>query len=274
MKSYRGLRATALLAALLAVPLTQNTFAAAVVGIDPKTTVTASMDGGTAKTGNTWYEVGVNTSSNLTGLATGLISGQSDPLSTYLIQSASGNNALMLDSANKTGTLKFDRALPLTAISLSGASGNGSGTNILTLNFSDGTKSTLGPLVAGDWFNNTNRVETSHGRIDLGANTFNNAGADNPRVLALDETIPTADQSKLVTSIDISWSGGATTHTAIFGVSGDITGIGHYTAIPLDATSFNQDLIVGLQEVPEPGTLALLGLGVAGMLVACRRKLS
>src|ERR1044071_6145242 len=51
MKSYQGLRVSALMAALLALPLAQNAFAAAVVGLDPKTTVTASMDGGVTKAG-------------------------------------------------------------------------------------------------------------------------------------------------------------------------------------------------------------------------------
>ena len=58
----------------------------------------------------------------------------------------------------------------------------------------------------------------------------------------------------------------------IFGISGDFTGLGHFSAIPLDAGSFNQDIIVGLQEVPEPGTMVLLGLGAVGMLACVRRK--
>jgi len=102
MKSYQGLRVTALMAALLALPLAQHAFAAATInGVSVAGTVTATMDGGTAKTGNTWYERGVNSASNITGLVTGLIAGQADPLSTYLIQPATGNNALMLDNASK-----------------------------------------------------------------------------------------------------------------------------------------------------------------------------
>jgi len=132
----------------------------------------------------------------------------------------------------------------------------------------------LAPIVAGDWFGNTPQVQTSHGRYDLGSGTYNNVGADNPRVLALNMSLAAGDQSKLVDSITINWSGGANTHTAIFGVSGDITGIGHFTAIPLSAASFNQDIIIGLQEVPEPGTIALLGLGTIGMLIAYRRKMA
>lgn len=273
MKSNQFLHGAALLSALLAFPSVNNTFAAGAFAVNPATTVTASMDGGTAKTGNTWYELGAYAASNTTGIATGLIAGQTDPLSTYLIQPAAGNNILMLDTATKTGSLTLKTMLPLQGISLAASSGNGAGTLTPTLNFSDGSSDKLGNLTAGDWFNNNGRAETAHGRVDLGANSVNNVGADNPRILALSEAVPAADQSKLITSISFSWTGGSSTHTMIFGLSGDIAGLGHYSA--LQVTGFNQDGIVGLSEVtqvPEPGTLALFGLGAAGLFACYRRN--
>jgi len=257
---------------LLAAPLTDRAFAAA-VPIDPRIAITATMDGGTAETGNTWYEVGVNTAAPATGIRTGIIVGQTDPLSTYLFEPATGNNALMLDNNAKSGTLTFLKPLSLSGLSLSGASGNGTGTLVPTLRFSDNTSSTLGGVTLGDWFNNVPRVQTTQGRIDAVGNSFNNAGADNPRVLASNLTLSAADAAKFVTSIELAWTGsGANTHTAIFGISGDFTGLGIYSAIPLNASSFNQDIIVGLQEVPEPGTMVLLGLGAVGMIACYRRK--
>ena len=142
---------------------------------------------------------------------------------------------------------------------------------MLTLHFSDGTSSTLAPLIAGDWFGNEPRVETAHGRIDVGANSFANVNDDNPRILALNEALSSADAAKFITSIDIAWTGGANTHTAIFGISGDL-GTGHFTAVPLSSLTFNQDMIVGLSEVPEPGTLALVGLGALGLFACVRRN--
>jgi len=263
---------TVLVIALLAVPSISRTFAAA-VGVDPKGTITATMDGGTAKTGNTWYELGVNTLAATSGVRAGIVAGQTDPLSSYLFEPATGRNALMLDNATKSGSLTFLRPLSLTGLSIAGASGNGTGTVIPTLHFSDNTTATLGGLTLGDWFGNEPRAQTAHGRIDAGANVFNNVGDDNPRILAINTTLSTADAAKFVTSIDLAWTGsGADTHSAIFGISGDFTGLGHFSAIPLDAGSFNQDVIVGLQEVPEPGTMVLLGLGAAGMLACYRRK--
>jgi hypothetical protein len=167
----------------------------------------------------------------------------------------------------------FTRPLSLTALSLAGSSGNGTGTNLLTLHFSDGSTNTLGPITAGDWFGNEPRVQTASGRINADDNTFANVGDDNPRILALNATLSEEDAAKLITSIDLTWTGsGENTHTAIFGVSGDFTGLGHFSAIPLEPGSFNQDMIVGLQEIPEPSTMVLLGLAAAGLLFRFRRS--
>ncbi len=269
-------KAAALLSSLALVSIAQSTFGAA-VPVDPKTTLTATMDGGTAKTGNSWYEVGVNSAATTTGLKTGLVFGQTDPLSTYLIQPAAGKNALMLDNSTKNGTITFVRPLSVTALSLAGASGNGRGTNVLTLHFTDGTTDTLPALTVGDWFNVEPRVQTTRGRIDVGANTFNNVNADNPRLLAVNATLSAADATKTISSVDFSWTGsGTTTHTAIFGVSGDVAGLGHFSAIPLATSSFNQDMVVGASEiipvVPEPSTLVLSGLGAVSLLAFLRGK--
>ncbi len=272
MINNRILRKAEQTSALLAVLFVNSTFGAA-VSIDPRTTVTASMDGGTAKTGNTWYGLGVNTASAASGLVSGLVFGQSDPLSTYLFQPAAGLNSLMLDNATKTGTITFGRPLSVTALSFAGSSGNGAGSVTPTLRFTDSTSDTLGAVTFGDWFNNTPRVETANGRIDVGANSFANVGSDNPRILAINLTLSAADAAKTIRSIDLTWTGGTTVHTAIFGVSGDIAGLGHFSAIPLLAASFNQDMIVGLSEVvPEPGTLALFSFGAIGLVVSYRRK--
>src|SRR5438552_1921624 len=165
MKRSDLTRYLALVAAIASVSLAQNAFAAA-FPVDPATTVTATMDGGTAKTGNTWYEQGANAASPSTGLKLGLIFGQTDPLSTYQFQPATANNAFMLDSGTSSGTLTFNRSVSVTALSLAGSSGNGSGTVTMTLHFSDSTSDTLAPVTLGDWFNGTvPRVQTAMGRV-------------------------------------------------------------------------------------------------------------
>ena len=127
MKNMQLIARAALITAVLGSSLASALGAA--VPVNPKSTLSASMDGGTAKTGNTWFELGVNPAAPTTGIRTGLIVGQSDPLSTYLIQPATGLNTLMLDSTKTSGTLTLTRPLSFTALSLAGSSGNGRGTN-------------------------------------------------------------------------------------------------------------------------------------------------
>jgi len=275
MNNTLRLAKTAALAALLSAALTSSTLGAAITGVNLTNTITASMDGGASKSGDTWYELGVNATNLTSGIKTGLIPGQIDPLSNYLIPGASGPNTLMLDTTTTRGTLTFQRPISVTALSLAASSGHGAATLTPTLRFTDGTSNTISAITVGDWFNNTNRIETANGRISVTGNTFDNVDSDNPRILANNELLSSADAAKTIFAIDFSWSGSAAnTVTAIFGVSGDVTGIGHFTAIPLDAGSFTQDMIVGLAEVPEPGTLALFGLGIAGLLGYAWRKRS
>lgn len=259
---------------LSALPLAAATGAlAAALPIDPRTAVTATMDGGTARTGNTWYEIGVNAAAPSTGVRTGVVAGQTDPLSTFLIQPATGPNALMLDGANASGGFTFNNPLTMAAVALVGASGNGAGTVVPTLRFADNTTKTLSALTVGDWFNQEPRVETVAGRIHAVNNEFANVGQDNPRILSVSFALSPEDATKAIAGIDLSWTGGATTHTALFGVSGDFTGLGHFSAIPLDILNFNQDVIVGaIEAIPEPGPAALLGTGVIALLALGRRQ--
>src|SRR5687768_13635581 len=86
-----------------------GSFVNSALGQAPTNLITATMDGGTAKTGNTWYEVGRNSAAPTTGLRTGFVAGQTDPLSLYFIRPASELNALMLDTATNFGRLTFER---------------------------------------------------------------------------------------------------------------------------------------------------------------------
>lgn len=272
MKMLRSMKIAASAAAAIAL-LSLNTYGQAILGVNLTNTITASMDGGTAKNGATWYEQGINAAAPATGIQLGIVPAEWDPLSLYLIQPATAPNVLMLDSAATSGTMTFTRPISAVSLSLAGASGNGTGTNTATLRFQDGSSTTVGPFTVGDWFNNQPRVQTANGRINIFANTFNNVNSDNPRILAVNFTLSEADQLKFLTSIDFNWTGsGANTHTALFGVSADFTGLGHFSPVPLTAGSFNQDVIVGALEVPEPGAFGLIGLGCFAALVARMRR--
>jgi uncharacterized protein (TIGR03118 family) len=223
--------------------------------VDPRTAVTATMDGGTTKVNNTWYELGVNVAAPTTGLPTGLVHGQTDTNSTYQIQPAVGMNAFLLDAANPAGTITLETPVALHGFSFAGSDGNGSAIVALTLHFTDGSSDTLPPVTFGDWFGNTPIVYTTDGRVSVSPpNSFQNVGtsSNNPRVLANNVTNSTADAAKMLASISFAWkeaTGSSGTHTCIFGLSGDATGTGHYSPITLTPDSYNQDMIVGVAEV-------------------------
>ena len=208
------------------------------------TNVTATLDGGTAKTGNTFYERGVNTGANNTGLPpAGQIFGSgNDANHVFAFQPYSGNNAVMLDTANPSGTLTLTTAKPYQALSFLVTDGNGSTTFTATVHFANGTSEVHSGIAAPDWFNNTPNIAfDANGRETL-AGGFGNASSGNPRLYQEDITL--TDTSDAVSSIDFAFGGSGSNRTAIFGISGVAT--------------------------PEPGCIGLLSL--AGIALARRRR--
>jgi len=112
---------------LIAASILTVSFQTAALGgdlhVDPRTTVTATMDGGIGKANNTWYEVGVNSAAPTTGLKTGLVISQTDAQSSYIFQPATSLNAFMLDTGRRTGTITFQTPTAVHGLSLAGASG-------------------------------------------------------------------------------------------------------------------------------------------------------
>lgn len=208
--------------------------------------VTATIDGGTAKTGNTFYERGVNTGANNTGLPpAGQIFGSgNDANHVFQFQPYSGNNAVMLDSANPTGNLTLTTAKAYQALSFLVTDGNGSSTFTATIHFANGAPDEVHTGVAApDWFGNSSIAFDANGRETLGG-AFGNASSGNPRVYQSDVTL--TDSSDPVSGIDFTFgpTTSGTNRTAIFGISGVPT--------------------------PEPGILGLIT--VAGLSLARRRK--
>lgn len=183
-------------------------------------TITASMDGGTARTGNTWYAVGQNTAAPTTGLPMGTtFTSQSNPNAQFTLRPATGNNTLMLDTATSTGTFTLAAPGQFSVLSFIGSSGNGAGTVTLTANFVGSGSAQIGTVTAGDWFNNNPIAYASNGRINQD-DTYNNVNTGNPRILEADLILPAAVSAQPIQSISFAWTGGGTTHTAIFAMSG------------------------------------------------------
>ena len=120
--------------------------------------ITATMDNGTAKTFNTWYESGLPGGAGGGLPAAGVFTSAADPSAQFLLAPYTGPNALFLDQDNPSGTLTFATPAAFHELSILTSSGLGTSTSPvlgLTIHFADGTPAISGlSVVSPDWFNN------------------------------------------------------------------------------------------------------------------------
>ena len=120
--------------------------------------VTATMDAGTAKIANTWYESGLPGGEGGGLPSAGVFTSAADPSARFLLAPYTGPNALFLDQDNPSGTLTFATPMDLHSLSILTSSGLGTSTSPvlgLTIHFTDGTPAMSGlSVVSPDWFNN------------------------------------------------------------------------------------------------------------------------
>jgi hypothetical protein len=233
------------------VPLNPSSFNADVV-VEANATpslrqrTTASIDGGTNNTGNTWFERGYNRDNpDTSGLpvAGSTFDHQSLPNRSYrMAPSYTENNAILINQTVTNATWTLTTPAAYGALSFISSGGNGGGVITAILAFQDGTFET-NTFNCPDWFNGANPAWNANGRVV--ANTFafaniNNANP-NPRLYARDITI--ANNSKVLTSIHLRYaSGGGNVHNGIFCVSGAASAADPFS--PIMVTGYNHDMIV------------------------------
>jgi hypothetical protein len=214
--------------------------------------VTATMDTGTDRTFNTWYENGLPGGGSGGLPAAGVFTSAANPTTQFLLAPYTGPNVLLLDQAGSTGTLSFATPGAYSALSILVTSALGTSTPpvlALTIHFADGSPALTGlSVVAPDWFDNGPAALIAGGRVRVDTGTFDSIGTNNPRIYQEDLLLPSGADGHPIASITFDFSGGTSaTHTAIFGIS-------------------------GTPAVPEPASILLLGMGVPGLAwVLCRR---
>jgi hypothetical protein len=219
--------------------------------------VTHTADGGTNKTGNTWYEVGYMT--NSTGLPVHNSTFATNNHTFQMAPDYHGNCVFFVGhnqsswtpiigpaTATLTTPAQFDH------LSFLSGSGNGPCQVQYTIHYQGGgTEDGLVPITSYDWFDNTSvghafKAYDAFGRVGING-VIANQGTNAGEIFYAD--VPVGNPSTTITSIDFQWYGNGTGRnpwsngrTFIFGVSGSTDAGTTYS--PIAVTGYNADGII------------------------------
>ena len=164
---------------------------------------TASMDAGTANTGNSWYEQGYDAAAPATGLpaAGSTFVSAAFPTHRYAMPpSYTANNAAFVD-ASHSATLTLATPAAFAGLSFLTSAGHGPVIIDYIVHHADASADT-GSLNSQDWFGNNPVGLVANGRVDVVSGTLDNVNNNNPKLFVAD--ISLGNRSSPVTSIDLS----------------------------------------------------------------------
>ena len=160
----------------------------------------------------------------------GIITSAATPGLTYSLADYSSNNSLRIHGttpapAVTTGTLVFSNQVNAKKLYMLATSGSGASTVTVVVNFADATSQTFTGIVLPDWFNSTAQpiAASGFGRVSVATDNVENP-SNNPRLYQIQLNIDTANQTKLVESIDITKTSTAAGVANIFAISADVLG--------------------------------------------------
>jgi hypothetical protein len=180
----------------------------------------ASMDGGTANTGASWYEQGFNPRALTTGLpeAGTTLTNTSAPDHVYRMAESytSTPNAALIDTTLPTATLTFATATGQSALSILASAGGGAVTLNYDIVHTDSSVQT-GTIVIPDWFNATPFAYTTRGRVGVDSGVFSAVNTENPRLYSVD--IAVERTTVPISQVTLTYASG-NGHAGILALSG------------------------------------------------------
>jgi hypothetical protein len=211
-----------------------------------RTVTTASMDGGTNNTGNTWFERGYDPYNPNVGLppAGSTLTSTSLVDHHYLMPASyTAPNVVMVDSNFPIANLTLADPAAYSALSFLSATANGTVTNQCIMQFADGTSET-NTFLSRDWFNNDPFAFVARGRVNLNDRSFNNINANNPRLYEAQFAL--GNTTSPVTNVVLKWIGGsATSRAVVFAVSGTAGAVAPlFTTQPLSFGTYEGSNVV------------------------------
>jgi hypothetical protein len=250
---------------------------------------TATVDGGTNVTGNTWFEIGYYgtqvtpndvyypTQSILPGaphpgatfngfqtnydLLGGGPGASPTPCTngTYVYQMApdyTKPDAILIDTTIKTNYIALTTPAAYGALSFLDSSGNGGNSIAITVYHQDGTTDT-GTIAAGDWFGGANPAYITYGRVVPMTGGFQIVTSPgNPRWYGRD--LKVNNSTSPVTGIGFGYVGGAANvHNHVMAVSGASTPQGPF--LPITFTGYAYTMIVPANSTQPGPVLATVG---------------
>lgn len=213
----------------------------------PARNTTATFDGGTNNTSNTFYELGFNRNpgAETSGIpASG--STVSNPTTeiehTYTLPNYTAPNAFFIDSTVLNSTINLATPAPYTGLSLLATSGGGAGVLRYEIIFADDTREVgTANITVPDWYGGANPVIIANGRVDVvgrGFQSVNDPNQLNPRIYGVD--IALTETTKAVKAIYLERVSGG--RVGVFAVAGQSTAGGAFLPVPV--TGYTYDMIV------------------------------
>lgn len=209
--------------------------------------VNATMDGGTNKSGHTWFEQGLYSADPSRGLppaGTTILSASQDDHSYKFAPSYAANNSFFLaEEGFPSATITLSVPTAASTLSFFGSAGGGAATLSYTIHF-NGAPDETGTLIIPDWYPPAEATVALNvgGRVQANGFNFQNVDGDIgvPKMVSVD--LPVANQVSQITSISLTRvSGGRAGIMAISKSAGaDFT--------PLTVTGYNADIVMGVSE--------------------------